>query len=79
MYRLVSVQFSLCSVYTSSAILAAYSDSFVYLELFFRMASLLLRWCHCVAVRRYIRIECEGFKLCTPALINVVCLAEFGR
>jgi hypothetical protein len=27
MYRLVSVQFFLCSVYTSSAILAAYSDS----------------------------------------------------
>jgi hypothetical protein len=48
-------------------------------ELFFRMVSLLLRWSLCVAMRRYIRMECEEFKLCTPALKNVVCLFEIGR
>jgi len=43
---------------------------------FFCMTSLLFRWSHSVAMGRYIRIECEGLNLCTPALINVVCLVD---
>jgi hypothetical protein len=71
MYTLFCVQFFLCSVSTSSAILKAYQFADLV-----RMAVLLLRWCHCVTSIFYIEIECESLKLYMPVLINFVWLGS---
>jgi hypothetical protein len=51
-------------------------DSLMHLCYFVRKASLLFVAFSCVAMRHYSRVECEGLKFCTHALINVVCLVD---